>query len=37
MRCRRLEISAALNWEFIFAGPPLCDFDIFLRYHRVGA
>jgi aminoglycoside phosphotransferase (APT) family kinase protein len=26
------EISAALDWEFSFAGPPLCDFGIFLRY-----
>jgi aminoglycoside phosphotransferase (APT) family kinase protein len=25
-------ISAALDWEFSFAGPPLCDFGIFLRY-----
>lgn len=25
-------ISAALDWEFTFAGPPLCDFGIFLRY-----
>ena len=25
-------IGAALDWEFAFAGPPLCDFGIFLRY-----
>jgi Ser/Thr protein kinase RdoA (MazF antagonist) len=25
-------ISAALDWEFAFAGPPLNDFGIFLRY-----
>src|SRR5262249_7930541 len=25
-------ISAALDWEFSFSGPPLCDFGIFLRY-----
>jgi Ser/Thr protein kinase RdoA (MazF antagonist) len=25
-------ISAALDWEFSLAGPPLCDFGIFLRY-----
>ena len=25
-------INAALDWEFTFAGPPLCDFGIFLRY-----
>lgn len=25
-------ISAALDWEFSFAGPPLCDLGIFLRY-----
>jgi aminoglycoside phosphotransferase (APT) family kinase protein len=25
-------VSAALDWEFTFAGPPLCDFGIFLRY-----
>jgi aminoglycoside phosphotransferase (APT) family kinase protein len=24
--------SAALDWEFSFAGPPLCDLGIFLRY-----
>jgi Ser/Thr protein kinase RdoA (MazF antagonist) len=25
-------ISAVLDWEFTFSGPPLCDFGIFLRY-----
>jgi fructokinase len=25
-------ISGVLDWEFSFAGPPLCDFGIFLRY-----
>jgi aminoglycoside phosphotransferase (APT) family kinase protein len=25
-------ISAALDWEFSLAGPPLCDFGVFLRY-----
>jgi aminoglycoside phosphotransferase (APT) family kinase protein len=25
-------VSAALDWEFTLAGPPLCDFGIFLRY-----
>jgi Ser/Thr protein kinase RdoA (MazF antagonist) len=25
-------LSAALDWEFTFAGPPLCDFGVFLRY-----
>ena len=28
----RWSISAALDWEFSFSGPPLCDFGIFLRY-----
>ena len=25
-------ISAVLDWEFSFSGPPLCDLGIFLRY-----
>jgi aminoglycoside phosphotransferase (APT) family kinase protein len=25
-------VSAVLDWEFSLAGPPLCDFGIFLRY-----
>ena len=25
-------ICAALDWEFTLAGPPLCDFGVFLRY-----
>jgi aminoglycoside phosphotransferase (APT) family kinase protein len=25
-------VSAALDWEFSLAGPPLCDFGVFLRY-----
>jgi len=25
-------ISGVLDWEFSFAGPPRCDFGIFLRY-----
>ena len=25
-------MGAALDWEFTFAGPVLCDFGIFLRY-----
>jgi fructokinase len=28
----RWQISAALDWEFSFSGPPLCDLGIFLRY-----
>jgi aminoglycoside phosphotransferase (APT) family kinase protein len=25
-------LAAVLDWEFAFAGPPLCDFGIYLRY-----